>query len=213
MRLGVDTERLGEPRYSSCAFPGSGEDHLKLRVALHPVGIVTVAGVIGADGGLRIAHAPGLGAERTEEGGGVHGPRADLGVVRQPEGAAAVGPVLLEPESPPGRLGRSRKRRIPSRRTRRARSPAHPWRWRAPPEQHDGRMRCEEPRRSKPAYASLKRRRLRVRTTTSPPGATWPCPGTPQPYPGRGARRGRRGRSNAPTQRSHAAYCPVQSPG
>ena len=100
MRLGVDTERLEGAEVQLLRVPGVRlEDHLKLRVALHPVGIVTVAGVIGADGGLGIAHAPGLGAERTEEGGGVHGPRADLGVVRQPEGATAVGPVLLEPEN------------------------------------------------------------------------------------------------------------------
>ena len=54
------------------------EDDLELRVPLHAVRVCAVTGVVGAKARLRVADAPRLGAEDAEEGGRVHGARADL---------------------------------------------------------------------------------------------------------------------------------------
>lgn len=70
---------------------------LELSVALHSVGVVAIPRIVRADGGLRVGHIPGLGAQHAQEGGGVHGPSAHLSVVGQPHGAPHRRPVLLQP--------------------------------------------------------------------------------------------------------------------
>ena len=88
-----------EPRYSSLRVAWVGlEDHLKLGVPLHAVRVVAVTRVVGANGGLGVAHAPGLGAKRAKESGRVHRARANLGVVGKPQRATFAAPVLLETE-------------------------------------------------------------------------------------------------------------------
>jgi hypothetical protein len=72
------------------------EDDLVLVVLLKAVGVLGVAAVVRADGGLDIRHVPGLGAEHAQEGGGVHGARAHLAIVRLPDDGAAAGPELLQ---------------------------------------------------------------------------------------------------------------------
>ena len=65
-------------------------------MALHAVGVVAVAAVVGADARLWVAHVPRFGAEDAQEGGGVHRAGADLSVVRHPDEAPARRPVGLE---------------------------------------------------------------------------------------------------------------------
>ena len=82
--LGVDRARL--------------QDDLELVVVLHAVGVLAVAAVRGAAAGLRVAGAPGVGAETAQRGGGVEGTGSDLGVIGLHHGAAVAGPVPLELE-------------------------------------------------------------------------------------------------------------------
>ena len=72
------------------------EDHLELVVLLQAVGVFAVAAIVRADGGLDVAHVPGLGPEHAQEGGRVISAGADLGVIGLPDQAALVGPELLE---------------------------------------------------------------------------------------------------------------------
>ena len=72
------------------------EDDLELVVHLEAVGVLAVAPVIGTHGGLHVGHVPRLGAQDAQEGGRVHRPGADLGVVGLPEHGAALGPEVLE---------------------------------------------------------------------------------------------------------------------
>jgi len=79
--------------------PGSGlEDDLELVVHLEAVGVLAVAPVVGTHGGLHVGHVPGLGTQNAQEGGRVHRPGADLGVVGLPEHGAALSPEGLEIE-------------------------------------------------------------------------------------------------------------------
>ena len=57
------------------------QDDLELGVLLEAVGVLAVAPVVRADGGFHVGHIPRLGAEHAQEGGRVHRPCADLGVV------------------------------------------------------------------------------------------------------------------------------------
>ena len=75
------------------------EDDLELVMLLEAVGVLAVTAIIGAHGGLDIGHVPRLGPQHAQEGSGVHGPGADLGVVGLPEQGAALGPELLEGEN------------------------------------------------------------------------------------------------------------------
>ena len=72
------------------------EDHLILVVVAQPVGVLPVAPVGGADGGLHVGHLPGIGAQHLEKGRRVEGAGAHLGVVRLPDDAALLGPELLQ---------------------------------------------------------------------------------------------------------------------
>ena len=74
------------------------QDNLKLGVLLEAIWVLAVAPIIGADGGLDIGNAPRLWSEDAQEGGGVHCPRANLGVVGLGDGAAVCCPELLELE-------------------------------------------------------------------------------------------------------------------
>ena len=63
---------------------------------LQAVGVVAVAAVFGAAAGLHIGNVPRLGAERAQAGGGVGRTRAYFHVEGLDNGAALVGPVLLQ---------------------------------------------------------------------------------------------------------------------
>jgi len=65
---------------------------------LEAVGVLAVAPVIGPDRRLDVGHVPRLGAEHAQEGGRVHRPRADLGVVGLGDEAAVRSPEGLELE-------------------------------------------------------------------------------------------------------------------
>ena len=63
---------------------------------LEAVGVLAVAPVIGADGRLDVRHVPRLGSEHAQEGGRVHRPCADLGVVGLRDQASVRCPEVLE---------------------------------------------------------------------------------------------------------------------
>ena len=65
---------------------------------LEAVGVLAVAPVVRADGGLHVGHVPRLGTQHAQEGGRVHRPGADLGVVGLADQAAFCGPEFLELE-------------------------------------------------------------------------------------------------------------------
>lgn len=72
------------------------EDYLELIVVAHPVGVVSVTGILGPPARFNICHVPGLRAEHIEEGQGVHGPGAFFNVVRLPDVAAVLCPKILQ---------------------------------------------------------------------------------------------------------------------
>ena len=72
------------------------QHHLELVVVLQPVGVVAVAAVGGAAGGLGKGDVPGLGPQGPEECGGVVGAGAHLRVVGLHHQAAALRPKLLK---------------------------------------------------------------------------------------------------------------------
>ena len=74
------------------------QDHLKLHVLVEAIGIVAVAAIGGAAAGLHVGGAVGLRAERAQEGFRARGAGADFHVERFLNDAAALAPVLLEPE-------------------------------------------------------------------------------------------------------------------
>src|ERR1051325_8027737 len=74
------------------------EDDLKLVVLAEAKGVVAVAPVGGAAGGLDVADVPRLGAEDAQERGGVHRAGADLEVERRLDHAAALSPEVLQPQ-------------------------------------------------------------------------------------------------------------------
>ena len=72
------------------------EDDLILGVQLEAVGVLAVTPVVGADRRLDVRHVPRLGSEHAQEGGRVHRPCADLGVVRLGDQASVRGPEVLK---------------------------------------------------------------------------------------------------------------------
>jgi hypothetical protein len=60
--LDVDAERGQAAEIDLLRVPGVGfEDHLELGVGLQPVRVLAVPGVVRADAGLDVGHAPRLG--------------------------------------------------------------------------------------------------------------------------------------------------------
>ena len=74
------------------------EHDLELVVVLHAVGVVAVAAVLGAAAGFDERGVERLGAERTQEGGGVERSGALFDVVGLGDQAAALAPIVLERE-------------------------------------------------------------------------------------------------------------------
>jgi hypothetical protein len=63
---------------------------------LEAVGVLAVAPIIGADRRLDVRHVPRLGSEHAQEGGRVHRPCADLGVVGLCDEASMRCPEVLK---------------------------------------------------------------------------------------------------------------------
>src|SRR5207237_10552132 len=76
------------------------EDDLVLVVVLEAERVLAVAAVARADHGLDVRRPPRLRAETAQEGGRIHRPGAELGVVRLHQDALALGPVGLERADP-----------------------------------------------------------------------------------------------------------------
>ena len=70
--------------------------HLKLKVLIKAIGIFAVAPVGGTTARLHVGHSIGLRPEHAKKRLGVHGPRADLDVIRLLKNAIAVGPEFLK---------------------------------------------------------------------------------------------------------------------
>ena len=89
MGLGVNPKGLEGPQVELLTVARVGlQDHLELGVALEAVGVVSVSGIVGADGGLCIAYIPWLGSQDSEECGRVHGACSHLSVVWEPDCAS-----------------------------------------------------------------------------------------------------------------------------
>ena len=73
------------------------QDHLKLGVHLHAVGILGVAAIVGAIARLGVGDIPRLRPQHAEHRGRIARARADLLAVWLPDQAALRGPVALEP--------------------------------------------------------------------------------------------------------------------
>lgn len=71
---------------------------MKLRVLLKAIRILTVSPVIGAHRRLDVRDVPRFGSEHAQEGGRVHRPCADLGVIRLGDEASVRCPEGLEVE-------------------------------------------------------------------------------------------------------------------
>ncbi len=96
----IDADRFERVEIKLLRVAGIGfQDDLKLGGLREAVRILAVAPVIGADGGFDVSHIPRLGAEHAQEGGGVHCPCADLGVIRLGNGAAVRRPEVLQFEN------------------------------------------------------------------------------------------------------------------
>lgn len=63
---------------------------------LQAVGIVAIAAIFGAAAGLHVRGPPWLWTDGPQEGGRVACARADLHIVRLQQGAALLGPVILQ---------------------------------------------------------------------------------------------------------------------
>lgn len=63
---------------------------------LEAVGVLAVAPIVGTHGGFHVGHVPRLGTQHAQEGGRVHRPGANLGIVRLPEHGTALGPEVLQ---------------------------------------------------------------------------------------------------------------------
>ncbi len=95
----VDAEGLERLEVEFLRVAGVGlEDDLVLVVQLEAVGVLAVAPIIRADRRLDVRHVPRLGPEHAQEGGRVHRPCADLGVVRLGDQASVRRPEVLECE-------------------------------------------------------------------------------------------------------------------
>ena len=96
---GVEADRLEGAEVEVLGIHRAGlQDDLELVVVLHAVGVLAVAAVRRATARLRVAGAPGVGAEAAQGRGRVERAGADLGVVGLHDGAALIGPVPLELE-------------------------------------------------------------------------------------------------------------------
>ena len=71
-------------------------DHLVLVVVLQAVGVLAVAAVGGAAGGLDVGHVPGLRPQGPQEGGGVKGAGPHLDIVRLHDEATLIRPKALQ---------------------------------------------------------------------------------------------------------------------
>ena len=93
----VDAERLERaPVLVEHVVRARLEDHLELEVVLEAEGVLAVAAVGGPDHRLDVGGPPLAGAEAAQEGGRIHRPGGELGVVRLHDHAPALGPVRLE---------------------------------------------------------------------------------------------------------------------
>ncbi len=72
------------------------DDHLVLVVVAEPVRVLAVAPVGGAHARLHVGRAPGTGVQAAQEGGGIEGAGADLGVVRLDDDAPLSLPEGLQ---------------------------------------------------------------------------------------------------------------------
>ena len=72
------------------------ENDLILRMQLEAIRILAVTPVVGTDRRLDIRHVPRLRSEHAQEGGRVHRPCADLGVVRLCDQTSVRGPEVLK---------------------------------------------------------------------------------------------------------------------
>jgi hypothetical protein len=72
------------------------EDDLELVMLLQPIGVFTIASIIGAYRRLNIANVPGFRPENTQESSRVVGACTHLAVVRLPDQAALLGPESLQ---------------------------------------------------------------------------------------------------------------------
>ena len=97
MLLGVEADRGKRSQVEVLGVGGRRlQDDLELVVVLHAVGVLAVAPVGGTTAGLRVAGAPGGGAERAQKRGRVEGAGADLAVIGLHDGAAPACPIALE---------------------------------------------------------------------------------------------------------------------
>ncbi len=74
------------------------EYDLELRVLVEPVGVLSVAAIGGASGGLRVRDVDRLRTEHAQEGVGRHGAGAHLNVIGLLKDASAFRPEGLQPE-------------------------------------------------------------------------------------------------------------------
>jgi hypothetical protein len=99
VQLWIDPQRLERLQVELLRIARIGlEDDLELVVQLETVGVFAVTPVVRTDGRFDIGDVPGFRAEDAQGGGGVHCPGPDLRIIRLPEQAAALDPVVLEGE-------------------------------------------------------------------------------------------------------------------
>ncbi len=95
----VDAQGLQRAQVQLLRVAGVGlEDDLELVVHLHAVGVLAVAPIIRADGGLYVGHVPRLRAQHAQGGGGVERAGAHLLVIGLPDEAALLSPEVLQAE-------------------------------------------------------------------------------------------------------------------
>ena len=75
------------------------QDYLVLIVVLKPVGVLAVAAVGGAAGGLHIGDVPGLRSQHPQKSRRVHRPGAELDIIRLQDGTAIFRPVAFQGEN------------------------------------------------------------------------------------------------------------------
>ena len=72
------------------------ENHLQLIVLLHPVGVVAKAAVVGPNARFQVDDIPWLGSKNAQYRRRVHGAGADLHVMRMPDQASALLPIIRQ---------------------------------------------------------------------------------------------------------------------
>ncbi len=94
---GVDAQSLQALEVELLGVAGVRlEDDLVLDVHLHAVGVLAIAAVVGAVGGLHVPHVPGLRPQDAQHGGRVHGAGPYFLTVRLPDDASLLGPEMLQ---------------------------------------------------------------------------------------------------------------------